>query len=96
MRFIPGNAQHIGERHDPGHSDRIARIEPVGARVDDDEAAAAGVVLADQSEAARRLATSRAAVTDIALDIGFEDLSNFMRSFRAEFGTSPRRYRLAA
>ena len=47
-------------------------------------------------EAARRLAASRAPVTDIALDVGFEDLSNFMRSFRAEFGVSPRRYRLAA
>lgn len=47
-------------------------------------------------EAARRLAASRDPVTDIALDVGFEDLSNFMRSFRAEFGMSPRRYRLAA
>jgi AraC family transcriptional regulator len=47
-------------------------------------------------EAAQRLATSRESVTDIALDVGFEDLSNFMRSFRAEFGVSPRRYRLAA
>jgi AraC family transcriptional regulator len=47
-------------------------------------------------EAARRLAASRAPVTDIAFDVGFEDLSNFMRSFRAEFGMSPRRYRLAA
>jgi AraC-like DNA-binding protein len=47
-------------------------------------------------EAAERLATSRDRVTDIALDAGFDDLSNFMRSFRAEFGQSPRRYRLAA
>ncbi len=47
-------------------------------------------------EAARRLAAGSDPVTDIALDVGFEDLSNFMRSFRAEFGTSPRRYRLAA
>ena len=39
---------------------------------------------------------SREPVTDIALDVGFEDLSNFMRTFRAEFGVSPRRYRLAA
>ncbi len=49
------NAQHIGERHDPGHPDHIAWVVAVGARIDDDEAAAAGVVLADQSEAARRL-----------------------------------------
>jgi len=47
-------------------------------------------------EAARRLSASRQPVTQIALDVGFEDLSNFMRAFRAEFGTSPRRYRLAA
>ena len=47
-------------------------------------------------EAARRLTAGRQPVTDIALDVGFEDLSNFTRSFRAEFGTSPRRYRLAA
>jgi AraC-like DNA-binding protein len=45
------------------------------------------------NEAAARLATSRAPVTDIALDVGFEDLSNFINSFRAEFGVSPRRYR---
>jgi AraC-like DNA-binding protein len=35
----------------------------------------------------------RAPVTEIALDVGFDDLSNFIRSFRAEFGVSPRRYR---
>jgi AraC family transcriptional regulator len=44
-------------------------------------------------EAARRLATTGEAVTRIALDVGFEDLSNFIRSFRAEFGVSPGRYR---
>jgi AraC family transcriptional regulator len=47
-------------------------------------------------DAARRLATSRASITTIALDVGFEDLSNFVRSFRAEFGLSPRQYRAAA
>ena len=36
------------------------------------------------------------AVTDIALDVGFDDLSNFIRTFRAEFGVSPRTYRLRA
>jgi AraC-like DNA-binding protein len=46
-------------------------------------------------EAARRLAIGRDPVTTIALDVGFEDLSNFMRSFRAEFGLSPRRWRRA-
>ena len=47
-------------------------------------------------EAAQRLATSRERITNIALDVGFEDLSNFVRSFRAEFGVSPRGYRRAA
>jgi AraC family transcriptional regulator len=44
-------------------------------------------------DAAHRLATTVDSVTDIALDVGFEDLSNFIRSFRAEFGVSPGRYR---
>jgi AraC-like DNA-binding protein len=47
-------------------------------------------------EAAEKLAGTQAPVTDIALDVGFEDLSNFTRSFRAEFGASPRQFRLAA
>ena len=47
-------------------------------------------------EAAQRLATGGERITDIALDVGFEDLSNFVRSFRAEFGTSPRGFRAAA
>ena len=47
-------------------------------------------------DAARRLASSRTPVTDIALDVGFDDLSNFIRTFRAEFGVSPRTYRLRA
>jgi AraC-like DNA-binding protein len=46
--------------------------------------------------AATQLATSHVPVTDIALEVGFEDLSNFTRTFRAEFGASPRQYRLAA
>ena len=46
--------------------------------------------------AAEKLATTRAPVTNIALDVGFEDLSNFTRTFRTEFGSSPREYRLAA
>ena len=43
--------------------------------------------------AAERLVTTREPVTRIALGVGFADLSNFVRSFRAEFGVSPRRYR---
>jgi AraC family transcriptional regulator len=51
------------------------------------------LVRARLRDAAHRLVTTRAPVTEIALDVGFDDLSNFVRSFRAEFGTSPRRYR---
>jgi AraC family transcriptional regulator len=47
-------------------------------------------------KAAEVLATTGAPVTDVALDVGFADLSNFTRSFHAEFGASPRQYRLAA
>jgi AraC family transcriptional regulator len=43
--------------------------------------------------AADRLVMSREPITEIALDVGFDDLSNFIRSFRAEFGMSPSRYR---
>ena len=46
--------------------------------------------------AAEKLALTRVPVTEIALDVGFEDLSNFTRTFRVEFGTSPRQFRLAA
>jgi AraC-like DNA-binding protein len=45
--------------------------------------------------AAERLASSRKPITEIALDVGFDDLSNFIRSFRTEFGVSPSRYRIA-
>lgn len=47
-------------------------------------------------DAARRLAMSKQPVTEIALDCGFDDLSNFIRTFRAEFGISPSRYRARA
>lgn len=47
-------------------------------------------------DAAARLTTSRAPITEIALDVGFEDLSNFIRTFRAEFGVPPSRYRADA
>lgn len=47
-------------------------------------------------DAADRLATTSTPVTNVALDVGFDDLSNFTRSFRTEFGASPREYRLAA
>jgi len=47
-------------------------------------------------DAAGRLAATSTPVTNVALDVGFDDLSNFTRSFRAEFGVAPREYRLAA
>ena len=47
-------------------------------------------------DAAEKLAVTKAPVTEIALDVGFEDLSNFTRTFRAEFGASPRAFRKAA
>jgi AraC family transcriptional regulator len=47
-------------------------------------------------DAAQRLAESHDPITEIALDVGFEDLSNFIRSFRAEFGVAPRKYRAIA
>jgi AraC family transcriptional regulator len=43
--------------------------------------------------AAIYLAKGDASVTDIALAVGFEDLSNFTRSFRAEYRHSPLQYR---
>lgn len=43
--------------------------------------------------AAARLAAEPARVTDVALDCGFGDVSNFNRAFRAEFGVSPRAFR---
>jgi AraC family transcriptional regulator len=43
--------------------------------------------------AATRLATEPAKILDIALDVGFGDVSNFNRAFRAEFGVSPTGFR---
>ena len=43
--------------------------------------------------AAMRLANEKARILDVSLDAGFNDVSNFNRAFRAEFGASPRVYR---
>jgi AraC-like DNA-binding protein len=43
--------------------------------------------------AAARLVQEKTGVLEIALDCGFGDISNFNRSFRAEFGRSPRAFR---
>lgn len=46
--------------------------------------------------AARLLADRDRAITDIALDVGFADLSNFVRTFHRAAGVSPRAFRNAA
>jgi AraC family transcriptional regulator len=46
--------------------------------------------------AAIRLRTESTRVLDIGLACGFGDISNFNRSFRSEFGMSPRAYRHSA
>jgi AraC-like DNA-binding protein len=46
--------------------------------------------------AALRLAEGDQPITEIALDSGFADLSNFVRSFRRAAGVSPRSFRRAA
>lgn len=46
------------------------------------------------ADAAQRLTTTRQPITEIALDVGFEDLSNFVNSFRSEYSVSPGRFRL--
>ena len=46
--------------------------------------------------AARRLADDDSPVTDIAYDVGFEDLSNFVRTFGRAAGTSPLKFRQAS
>ena len=43
--------------------------------------------------AALRLRTEKARIVDIALESGFNDVTNFNRTFRAEFGVNPRAYR---
>jgi AraC-like DNA-binding protein len=46
--------------------------------------------------AARLLANGDRAITDVAYDVGFGDLSNFVRTFHRAAGVSPRRFREAA
>jgi AraC-like DNA-binding protein len=46
--------------------------------------------------AARLLADPARSVTDVAYDVGFVDLSNFVRTFRRAAGVSPRAFRRAA
>jgi AraC-like DNA-binding protein len=46
--------------------------------------------------AARLLADSDRAVTDVALEVGFADLSNFVRTFHRAAGVPPSRFRTVA
>src|SRR5450631_3773151 len=46
--------------------------------------------------AARRLADDERSVTDVAYDVGFADLSNFVRTFHRAAGVSPRKFREAS
>jgi len=46
--------------------------------------------------AARLLADQDRSITDIAYDVGFGDLSNFVRTFHRAAGMSPRRFRQTA
>ena len=46
--------------------------------------------------AARLLADDEGAITDIAYDVGFGDLSNFVRTFHRAAGVSPRKFREAS
>ncbi len=46
--------------------------------------------------AARLLADEERAITDVAYDVGFGDLSNFVRTFHRAAGVSPRGFRRAA
>ena len=46
--------------------------------------------------AARLLADEDVSITDIAYDVGFGDLSNFVRTFHRAAGVSPRAFREAS
>ncbi|ACC70984.1 transcriptional regulator, AraC family [Paraburkholderia phymatum STM815] len=52
------------------------------------------VLRARLRHAALRLADEDAKIVDIALDSGFNDVSNFNHAFRAEFAMSPRTWRM--
>lgn len=54
------------------------------------------VLRARLREAATRLAMEPGKILDVAFDCGFGDVSNFNHAFRAEFGISPRAYRVEA
>jgi AraC-like DNA-binding protein len=52
------------------------------------------LIAARLRRAARLLLTTALPVTEVALEAGFGDLSNFIRTFRRAAGRSPRAFRL--
>jgi AraC family transcriptional regulator len=54
------------------------------------------LVRARLRRAARLLASDSRPITDLALDVGFADLSNFVRTFHRAAGVSPREFRRGA
>jgi len=54
------------------------------------------LVRARLRRAARLLSDGERSITDVAMDVGFGDLSNFVRTFHRAAGVSPRRFRSAA
>lgn len=54
------------------------------------------LVRARLRHAARLLAEEERSITEVALDVGFGDLSNFVRTFHRAAGVSPRAFRKAA
>jgi AraC family transcriptional regulator len=54
------------------------------------------LVRARLRRAARLLADEARSITDVALEVGFGDLSNFVRTFHRAAGVSPRHFRKAA
>jgi AraC family transcriptional regulator len=96
LRYLAG---HIGELHSVSSLARLAAMSPYYFLRTFKEVTGTTphqwLLRARLRTAAERLAGGRERITDIALEVGFQDLSNFVRSFRAEFGVSPRAYRAA-
>jgi len=95
-RVLRGLEARLDERHTLAELARIAGLSPYHfLRTFRDVTGVTPhqwLLRARLRAAAQRLATRSDPVTAVALDVGFEDLSNFIRSFRAEFGVSPSRY----
>jgi AraC family transcriptional regulator len=93
-------AAHCSEEHTLGRLARMARLSPYhflrSFKGVTGITPHQWLLRARLRAAAEKLAATKTPVTEIALDVGFDDLSNFTRTFRAEFAASPRQYRRAA